>query len=136
MQEQPTARKLSGRLLKSTVLHQAGLLGHHLLKDVNDNLDYFYIPWCLAAASFHYLKEAYKSRRGTDFSHTDNGRMKENRFKSKEEKKVITQRVVWHWNRFLKSSHPWSRVEGWVGWGTGQPTLVGGSQTTAGAGTG
>ena len=70
MQEQPTACKLSGRLLKSRVLHQAGLLGHHPLKDVDDNSDYFYFLWCPEAASFHYLKEAYKSRRGTDFSHS------------------------------------------------------------------
>ena len=47
----------------------------------------------------------------------------------------MSTRVVWHWDRLPKLSHPWPGAQGRVGWGAGQPGPVGGNQATAGAGT-
>ena len=78
-------------------------------------------------AAFQYLKGAYKQERSQLFMRVDNGRTRGNGFKLREggfrldtSGKFFTVRVVRCCNRLPREVVD-GGVQGWVGWGPGQP---------------
>ena len=93
--------------------------------------------WGELIVAFQYLKGAYKQRGDWVFTCSNSGRtrrhgfrLKEGRFRLDIRRNFFPLRVVRHWNRFFRESYRCpipGCVQGQVGWGPGQPKLVGGS---------
>ena len=90
---------------------------------------------CSLIEAFLYLKGAYNQEGEQLFTWADSGRTRGNGFKLEEEKlrlnvrgKIFTQKAVRCWHSCPEScGAPSLEVQGQVGWGPGQPELVGDS---------
>ena len=91
--------------------------------------------------AFQYIKGAYRKdgevfifRECSDRTGGKGFKLTEARLRSNTWRRFFTQRVMRHWNRLSRvAGQPHcgcpipGGVQGWIGWGPGQPGLVGGN---------
>ena len=86
--------------------------------------------------AFQYIKGAYRKdgevfifRECSDRTGGKGFKLTEARLRSNTWRRFFTQRVMRHWNRLSRVAvtAPSHQIQGWIGWGPGQPGLVGGN---------
>jgi len=126
-----------------------GKLKHHSYEQGLRELGVFSLEkrrlWGDLIAAFENLKRAYRWEgeqhfilSGSDRTRENDLKLKEGRFRLDVKRKLFTKRVVRPWHCCPEGCGcpiP-GGAQGQVGWGPGQPELVGGSQPMAGVGAG